>query len=162
VNVESARNVQEFCYIAARDDQDRASVVLVPGHEGRRYEVRLSRPDKYVMICECIDPDEGEPCKGCTHGKVCYHALAAAMKSAGELGFLFIFDSYQHAMTVEGGLGRLVVVKAKEGGGMAYTRFYRHKKKKRKVFIKVQTPVEANGPARQGALFNESTGPYDK
>jgi len=159
MNLESARSAQEFCFIAGRADQGRASVVLVPGHEGRRYEVRLSRPDNKSLVCECIDPDEGAPCKGCTHGKLCYHALAGAMKVASEFGFLFIFDSYAHAMSVEGGLGRFLVVKAKEGGGVAYTRFYRHKRKKKKVVIQVQTPVPAN---EQGTLFEQGTGPYDK
>ena len=161
MNLESARNAQEFCVVSDRDDQGRPSVVLVPGHQGRRYEVRVSRPDKHTMVCECVDPDEGAPCPGCTHGKVCYHVLAAVMKSASDLGYLHVFDSYQHAMSVEGGLGRLVVVKAKEGGGVAYTRFYRHKRKKAKVVIKVQKPVEANGQ-EQGVLFEQAKGPYDK
>jgi len=156
MNLASAKNAQEFCNICDRDAAGRATVVQVPGHQGHRYEVRLERPDKKTIQVECVDPEEGEPCKGCQHGKVCYHALAAAMRSAAEHGFLYVCDSYESAMRVEGGLSRLIILKAKKGGGVAYCRFYLHKKKKRKIVIQVQEPI------KQGALFDESIGPYDK
>jgi len=152
MNLKSAKNAQEFCHICDRDAQGRPTAIQVPGHEGHRYEVRRERPDKKCIMVQCVDPDEGAPCPGCQHGKLCYHALAAAMRSASDLGYLHVCQSYDSAMSVEGGDSRLIILKAKVGGGVAYCRFYLHKKKRRKIVVQV----------KQGVLFDQSTGPYDK
>jgi len=86
VNKSSARNVKEFCDIRARDAEGRATIVFVPGHEGREYFVFVHRND--VLKVRCNEPGVwgNRDCKGNSNGHICYHALAALEVAAKDQG----------------------------------------------------------------------------
>lgn len=89
MNTQSARNVKEFVHVLSRDDQGRPTRLLVPGHEGRRYQVSLSRNGGLVAHCEQLGYRDHSPmlpvaiCEGSLHN-ICYHILAACMAAAEE------------------------------------------------------------------------------
>ena len=89
VNIQSARNVSEFVHVLARDDQNRPTRLLVPGHKGKQYVVTLNRNGGLKATCKRKFLGSGEYytsyCQGNQHG-VCYHALAACITTASEQG----------------------------------------------------------------------------
>ncbi len=67
------------------DKQQRPRVVLVPGSEGKQYQVIIRRPDKNTITCECsvCTSCGDQPCKGNTR-TVCYHSIAAILHCVRE------------------------------------------------------------------------------
>lgn len=88
MNTQSARNVKEFVHVLERDGQGRPTRLLVPGHEGKLYEVDLERNGKLEADCHQVG-ESGTVfyahCKGAQHN-ICYHILAACMVAAEEQG----------------------------------------------------------------------------
>ena len=79
MNTRSARNVFEFTHVVAQDRFGKPYTVVVPGHEGRRYFVYLTR-DAGAINTRCQKEDGGN-CPGSTYN-VCYHSIAAVMRAA--------------------------------------------------------------------------------
>lgn len=69
--------------IVEHDRDGRAKVLVVPGSEGKRYEVIIRRNGKMTTECR-LDTGIGyRPCKGNNHS-VCYHSIAALIVAAQE------------------------------------------------------------------------------
>lgn len=77
--LELAKKASVFAHIQSRDPLGRAKVVLVPGHEGKRYRVIL-RWTKTRVSAECaLDSVIGPvPCLGGSQ-TLCYHGLSAIL-----------------------------------------------------------------------------------
>jgi hypothetical protein len=60
MNKQSAKQATEFIQVLNRDREGRASVVSVPGHQGRRYTVILKRkPGGHFPDCElAVEEDD--------------------------------------------------------------------------------------------------------
>ena len=76
MNVLDARKVASFVGIDERVN-GKPVALTVPGHDGRKYKVRLDRSRKLSYWCGC---------KGSAHS-VCYHGIAAVMRVAREKGW---------------------------------------------------------------------------
>ena len=85
MNKSSARNVSEFCDIRARDAEGRATIVFVPGHEGREYFVFIHRNDALKVRCNQPGPCGNHGCEG-SRKHFCYHMLAALEFTAADQG----------------------------------------------------------------------------
>ena len=85
MNKSSARNVSEFCDIRARDAEGRATIVFVPGHEGREYFVFIHRNGALKVRCNEPGPWGNQGCKGSLK-HFCYHMLAALEFAAADQG----------------------------------------------------------------------------
>ena len=85
MNKSSARNVKEFCDIRARDAEGRATIVFVPGHEGREYFVFIHRNGVLRVRCNEPGPWGNHGCEG-SRKHFCYHMLAALEFAAANQG----------------------------------------------------------------------------
>jgi hypothetical protein len=151
MNLDSAKNAVEFCKVTEKDESGRPQTVLCPGHEMRRYVVDINRHDgkSGIISVQCFSEDSEEPCAGNSHGKVCYHCLAALMKSVEGIGHLEFFESRETPlMLVEMGRKMFKVASA-NGTGVLYAVFFQYRKKKRKV------------PVVQRVIVPQGMGPYD-
>jgi hypothetical protein len=135
MNLESAKNIVEFCHITDLDDQGRAKIVLVPGHKSKRYQVTITRT-KQRMICSCQELDLNEPCKGNSFGTVCYHTLAALLAAVNKNGHLIFFQKLEHPSSLVCPQNRLLEVASADGPSRLWALFYPFPRKKR--VIKVQ------------------------
>ena len=133
MNIVSARNASEFVHVLDRDSKDRPTRLLVPGHEGRQYEVILERNS--ILEAECHTPTShidgftvksaasGElfvVCKGNQHS-ICYHVLAAAIHTASEQGKeLSWCETEQDAKRLARLAGKVFTVKSAQSGKLAY------------------------------------------
>ena len=80
MNIQSARNVVEFVQVLKTDSEGRPYLFLVPGHQGRRYQVELERNGGLRATCKDITK-KGQSCDGNLHA-VCYHVLASCLIAA--------------------------------------------------------------------------------
>ncbi len=73
-----------FTHIMSEDTNEKVKTVLVPGSEGKQYQVILRRfGSKITSECRLIiGANNHIDCKGNTFGGVCYHSMAAVMTSA--------------------------------------------------------------------------------
>lgn len=96
-----ARASALFGKVLARDKQGRATKVIVPGSEGRQYEVILRRNGHVSGECNLNLGNLGyKPCEGNQH-TVCYHVLAAMVLAASVGGQRVNFcESEDHAQTL--------------------------------------------------------------
>ena len=76
MNTSEARRVAPFTGVIETSG-DKPSVLAVPGHDGRTYNVRLHRARRLTYWCGC---------QGATRG-VCYHGMAAVIRAAQEGGY---------------------------------------------------------------------------
>lgn len=79
-----------FTHVMSEDTNEKARTVLVPGSEGKQYQVILRRFG-HKITSECrlvVGANNMVDCKGNTFGGVCYHSMAAVMTSA----FMFDFN----------------------------------------------------------------------
>jgi len=119
VNKSSARKVSEFCQIWSRDQEDRASVVFVPGHDGHRYVVYIERNGSIGV--RCLRQDVRAECKGNSNGHICYHALAALEVAAEDQGMTVAWcESEQAAKNLANLGGKVFCVKSLQGSGEAW------------------------------------------
>ncbi len=108
MNIKSARKVSEFVSCWKHDEKGRVQKATVPGHNARLYQVTFSRNGKQLVIDECINPDEGEMCKGHKHS-ICFHALAALIHAASEKEFRLSFcESLEEAEKIKRTGGTIV------------------------------------------------------
>jgi len=154
MNIDSAKNAVEFCQVRSRDDKGRPDNILVPGHEMARYGVNITRlEDGRVYQCGCLRllDNKEEACPGNSHGKVCYHVLAALMHAVRGIGHLEFFESLETPLVLQEMGRKVITVKAGGGGGVLYAVFFKYRKAKAKPKIKVQ----------QRTLVPTGLGPYD-
>jgi hypothetical protein len=84
MNIESARGASEFTNILKTDSRGRLIAALVPGHNGKMYEVTLHRTVKegtQTIGTKCVCQNDGSDCKG-NANQICYHSLAAILAGA--------------------------------------------------------------------------------
>lgn len=85
--VQTASKASTFAQVGETNRAGK-NVVIVPGHDGKRYQTILHRmkiAGVPVVHAEClIYTDRGTPgaCQG-NHASVCYHAMAAVIATAG-------------------------------------------------------------------------------
>lgn len=94
--VEAARKASEFAQIVSRDFKGRVKSVLVPGHEGKRYQVFLKRGNG-TLLTECqLETGMGFiPCPGAGRS-VCYHQMAGVIATAHDAGYEVQFCPDRH------------------------------------------------------------------
>ena len=85
MNVKSAKSVLEFVHIRSYDQLGRPCLFLIPGHEGRRYEVSIVRNNGAIHTYCRRDSDRASDCPGSLYN-TCYHSIAAVMKAARVVG----------------------------------------------------------------------------
>lgn len=80
--------------VTSRDRDGKIKTAIVPGSEGKRYQVILRRNGKVSSECRL---DTGVGYKGCrgNHSAVCYHSLAVMMAAAAEQGLKISFCDSQ-------------------------------------------------------------------
>ena len=86
MNVESARNAAEFTNSLKTDSRGRVTAGLVPGHNGKLYDVLLTRSKKdgvQIISTQCTCRNDKTPCKG-NANQLCYHSLAAILAGAAK------------------------------------------------------------------------------
>ncbi|MHA2067579.1 MAG: hypothetical protein ACXABY_24710 [Candidatus Thorarchaeota archaeon] len=87
MNLTEARKAAPFAFVTENDNG--YSRVRVPGHEGRVYEVHISRKGSLYSL-KCLQ-DMGRlgvtACKAWDRGLICYHQLSAMMKVAEDQGY---------------------------------------------------------------------------
>ena len=117
MNKQSARNVREFVAVVGRDDEDRPSVLRTPGHNGKVYEVTLTRSRCVSATCVRID---GTACKGSSHA-VCYHVQAACEVAAEDAGLKLSWcDSQADAERLARIEGKTFCVESAQSGKRAW------------------------------------------
>jgi hypothetical protein len=152
VNIDSAKNAVEFCHVLHCDADGRADLIACPGHELRQYQVTLERT-KTSITCTCAEREEGQ-CPGNTHGKVCYHVLAALMKAVEGTGHLEFFESQETPNILQEGGRRKLEIKSGDGPGRLWAVLFLYRKPKKKIKVQCQP--------KQEALFEMAPGPYDR
>lgn len=160
MNIKSAENAVEFVHTLEKDDKGRGTKFLVPGHEGKQYQVNVTRVEGQAKHCiqfTCTQTGETpEPCKGCLHTLVCYHALAALKASVLGVGHLRFFPTREIPTTLEEEFGRRVIrLENHSSRKVLWAVFWPHKPKRKRK------PKE---PTQQASLFPASAlnGPYDR
>lgn len=82
--LEEARKAVSFIGVLKSDKLNRPLSLLVPGHDGRRYQVILRR-EPGSLSGECLLEGNGQghigSCEGSAHS-LCYHVLASVLKAA--------------------------------------------------------------------------------
>jgi uncharacterized Zn finger protein len=116
MNVTSARRVAEFVNINEKDDFNRATSALVPGHKGKVYEVKIQRTSSGRMLssCKC----GGKNCPG-SENAICYHVLATLIASASNLKpkvRLSFCETKEAAQALVNIAGRKFSLKSKQSG----------------------------------------------
>lgn len=87
MNTESARSASEFTNILKTDNRGRLLTALVPGHNGKVYEVSLKRFVKNGIQgigTKCVCHSDNVDCKG-NANQICYHSLAAILAGANKI-----------------------------------------------------------------------------
>lgn len=136
MNLRSAMRALEFCGIVDRDEFGKPIKVLVPGHEGRQYEVSIDRIPAFEgkraeFLVECHQKDTEVACLGNSNGHICYHVIAALIKSCEKQGWLTFFEDYESANFVSCFANGLFHVQSGNGSGHLYTLWHRYKPKLR-------------------------------
>lgn len=136
MNLGSALKAVEFCAVLERNESNRPTKVLVPGHEGRQYEVKITRNpiqqgERPVISVECHQKDIQSPCLGNSNGKICYHCIAALLKSCEKQGWLSFCDTRKEAEYISCFANGLYIVRSSQGTGQLYTLWNRFLKKRK-------------------------------
>lgn len=92
MNTDSAKRAIEFTRIIGRDKEGRPSYLEVPGHDSKRYFVKLIR-NKSGLLSHCYLDRSGYGNADCPSKQVCYHTLAAIMKAANEADMQVVWCS---------------------------------------------------------------------
>ena len=72
MNIIDAKAAARFAVVTDKDEKERPTIILVPGHKMARYQVEITRTKSINLVCK--DIDKGEFCPSKTF---CYHCLAA-------------------------------------------------------------------------------------
>jgi len=82
--VKRAKASAAFAKIMSKNKQGAVTKVVVPGHEGKQYQIIIRRAS--VLSTECrLDTAGGyQACPGNSNGHVCYHSIAALEVAARE------------------------------------------------------------------------------
>lgn len=99
MNIISARRAAEFTNILKTDSRGRVTAALVPGHNGKLYDVLVVRSKKdgiQVIGTQCVCRGDKSPCKG-NANQLCYHSLAAILAGAEKTGVRVAFCKSQKA-----------------------------------------------------------------
>ena len=81
-----ARAAARFGKVTSRDRDGRVKVVLLPGTNGKQYQVILRREGTLSTECR-LDTGHGHlGCKGNSNGHVCYHSIAAVALASQDAG----------------------------------------------------------------------------
>jgi hypothetical protein len=118
MNVKSARRAQEFVNIAESDSLNRVTRAIVPGHNGKSYEVRIARTTRGGMLSTCKCQPSGEDCPG-SKNTICYHVLAALISSGTKLKpkvRLSFCETKEAAQALVNIAGRMFPLKSKQSG----------------------------------------------
>lgn len=121
MNIQSARKVAEFVQVLKSDDEDRPYLFLVPGHQGRRYQVELERNGGLRAHCRCMtSAPPGQYCKGNFH-TVCYHIGAACLVAAETQGKVLSWcDNEDDAERLARVGGEVFAVRSAQSGTSAW------------------------------------------
>lgn len=87
--MKEARASLRFAQVLDQPAGSKAGAVVVPGHDGRRYEVLVRRlgGNKITVECRLMQGQWGhEDCPSRYGGHVCYHGVAAVLAMAEESG----------------------------------------------------------------------------
>jgi len=118
--VEKAREIAEHELVAVlkRDEEGRPKALLVPGGEGKQYQVLIRRNAAFETECFLWTALGPVPCRGNQNGHVCYHSLAAVFAAAREAGFRFmVTDSLENAERLARIGGEIKELRSRQGSG---------------------------------------------
>lgn len=88
MNLDYARKISQFVQFLEFDKRGKPKVVVVPGHESKRYQVILWRDHNLDHIdteCTLITSTGNIPCPSGKH--ICYHAIGAVLATIEYSGF---------------------------------------------------------------------------
>ena len=113
-----ARASARFGKVTSRDRDGRVKVVLLPGTDGKQYQVILRRGAALTTECR-LDTGHGHlDCKGNSNGHVCYHSIAAVALASRDAGLNARFCATERAAKRLARLGgTLVSLNSRQGTG---------------------------------------------
>ena len=104
-----ARAAAQFGKITSRDRDGRVKTVLVPGSDGKQYQVILRRSPGLSTECR-LDTGHGHlACKSNANGYICYHSMAALTLASIDKGLSVRFCTTEYAAALLARLGGIVV-----------------------------------------------------
>lgn len=83
---EPSASVKQFCDVRARDARGRATIVFVPGYEGREYFVFIHRNNTLVIHCNEPGVWGNRGCEDNSGDHICCHAMVALEVAAEDQG----------------------------------------------------------------------------
>ena len=113
-----ARAAARFGQVLSRDRDGRVKTVLVPGSDGKQYQVILRRGAALTTECR-LDTGHGHlDCAGNANGHVCYHSIAAVALASRDAGLNARFCATETAAKRLARLGgTLVSLNSRQGTG---------------------------------------------
>jgi len=113
-----ARAAARFGHVLSRDKEGRVKTVLLPGTDGKQYQVILRRSPSLSTECR-LDTEHGHlACAGNSNGHVCYHSLAAVTLASRDAGLSARFCATETAARRLARLGgTLVPLNSRQGTG---------------------------------------------
>jgi len=113
-----ARAAARFGHVLSRDKEGRVKTVLLPGTDGKQYQVILRRRGGLSTECR-LDTGHGHlACAGNSNGHVCYHSLAAVTLASRDAGLTARFCGTEKAAKRLKRLGgTLISLNSRQGTG---------------------------------------------
>ena len=113
-----ARAAARFGKVLSRDRDGRVKTVLLPGTDGKQYQVILRRRGGLSTECR-LDTGHGHlACAGNSNGHVCYHSIAAVQVASKDAGLSARFCATEKAATRLARLGGIKVsLNSHQGAG---------------------------------------------
>ncbi len=121
MNTSEARAAAKFAAVLQRDKQGRVRSVIVPGHEGKQYQVIIRREFSTGISVECLlstNAGHVAQCAGNSHS-ICYHALAALIKAVGDRRILFSVNNAKRVARLMPN-SKVVLIESRQSHTRAY------------------------------------------
>ena len=88
---DEAKSAARFAGVIQRNSADKPTMITVPGHNGKQYDVIVKRLEGGLLVCECrlyTGKNGYAPCPGSNF--VCYHALGSVIAVAQDSGYSLV------------------------------------------------------------------------
>jgi len=82
--VKRAKASAAFAKIMSKNKQGAVTKVVVPGHEGKQYQIIIRRVSALSTECRLDTMGGYVPCPGNSNGALCFHSIAALEVAARE------------------------------------------------------------------------------